>query len=98
MLESALVVLFVFGVLLEGLLAFGKEHLVGTNKQAALDEKLQQAQQDLRESSKKIQERKAALRAAGDEFNRTKSQLQDAEKAFQESQKVVPTLVHVIGQ
>ena len=97
MLQSALVVLIIFGVVLEALLNFGKDFLLATRKHAALDEEIQKAQEDLRVSKQKIEDRRATLRAAIEEADRQKSDLQAAEKAFQESQKVVPTLVHTIG-
>ncbi|HTP85012.1 MAG TPA: hypothetical protein VMQ11_18810 [Alphaproteobacteria bacterium] len=97
MLQTALVILILCGVALEALLNFGKQFLLGERKHATLEEQIQKAQEDLRVSQKKIEERRTELRAAVDDFERTKSTLQDAEKAFQESQKVVPTLVHVIG-
>lgn len=98
MLQSAVIALFLFGVALELLLTFGREYLVGTRKQAALEEKLEQAKADLNASQKKIDERRQALRQTGDEVNRQKADLKAAEAAFQESQKVVPTLIHTIGQ
>lgn len=97
MLESALIAVFLLGVALELLLTFGKEYLLGTRKQLALEEKLEQATADLRASQQKIDERRQVLRAAADEAYRQKAELKDADKAFQESQKVVPTLIHVIG-
>jgi len=97
MLQSALVALIIFGVVLEVVLNFGKDYLLGTRKHAALDESIQKAMEDLRVSRQKIEDRRAALRAAGEDADRQKASLQAAEKAFQESQKVVPTLVHTIG-
>src|SRR5579883_2406180 len=97
MLQTALVILVLCGIALEVLLNFGKHLLLGTRKHEALEEQIQKAQEDLRVSQKKIEERRATLRAAVEDADRTKADLQAAEKAFQESQKVVPTLVHVIG-
>lgn len=97
MLQSALVALIAFGVVLEVLLNFGKEFLLGTRQQAALDTSIQQAQEDLRASKQKIEDRRAALKAAVQEAEHQRGALQAADKAFQESQKVVPVLIHVIG-
>lgn len=97
MLQTALVVLIMCGGALEVLVNFGKDFLLGARKHAALDEEIQKAQEDLKVSKQKIDDRRATLRAAVEDADRQKSDLQAAEKAFQESQKVVPTLVHVIG-
>jgi hypothetical protein len=97
MLQTALIILMLLGAALEVLLNFGKDYLLGTRKHEKLDEEIQKAQQDLKVSQQKIEERRKTLRAANEDAERQKSTLQTAEKAFQESQKVVPTLVHVIG-
>ena len=97
MLQTALIVLILCGVALEVLLNFGKDFLLGRRRHEVLDEQIQKAQEDLKVSQQKINERRTELRAAIEDFDRTKATLQAAEKDFQESQKVVPTLVHVIG-
>lgn len=97
MLQSALVALIAFGVVLEALLMFGKELLLGTRQQEKLDSSIQEAQQDLRASQQKIEDRRAALKAAVQDAERQRGVLQAAEKEFQESQKIVPVLVHTIG-
>jgi hypothetical protein len=97
MLQSALVALIAFGVVLEIFLNFGKDLLLGRRQQEKLDTSIQQAQEDLRASKQKIEDRRAALKAAVEEAERQRGVLQAAEKAFQESQKVVPVLIHVIG-
>ena len=97
MLQSALVALIAFGVVLEAVLIFGKEFLLGTRQQEKLDASIQEAQQDLRVSQQKIDDRRATLKAALREADHQRGVLQAADKQFQESQKVVPVLVHTIG-
>ncbi len=97
MLESALIALIIFGAALEAFLSFGKGYLLGTRQNAALDESIKGAQADLLASKKKIDERRAALKAAADDADRARGEMQEADKLFAESQKVIPTLVHVIG-
>src|SRR5215469_2216607 len=97
MLQTALVILIMVGVALEVLLNFGKDFLLGTRKQATLEESIQKAQEDLKVSKQKIDERRTTLRACIEDADRQKHTLQESEKAFQETQKIVPTLVHTIG-
>lgn len=97
MLQSALVALIAFGVVLEAFLIFGKEFLLGTRQQEKLEASLQEAQQDLRASKQKIDDRRAALKAAIQEAEHQRGVLKAADQAFQESQKIVPVLVHTIG-
>ena len=95
---GALMGLVGLAVALEILLNFGREFLLGTRRQAALDAQIQQAQADLRVSQQRIEERRKALRAAADDADHQRAALKAADQAFAESQKVTQSLVHVVGQ
>lgn len=91
-------ILFVIGVALEVFLIVGKDYLLGTRRQAALEESIQQTQTDLRVSKEKIAQRRAELLAAADEAERQRARIQEADKIFAESQKALPDLIYVLGQ
>jgi len=90
-------VLFVCLVAAEVLLFLGKDYLLGTRGRAALETALRQSYAELQDARRRLEGARAALVAAANEAENRRAQLQEADRAFQQSQKVVPTLIHTIG-
>ncbi len=89
---------FLVSIALEVLLFVGQDYLLDTRRRVALEASVRQAYADLQESKKRIDIRRADLIAAMDDAEERRSNLQAANKAFDESRKVVPVLIHTIGQ
>ena len=90
-------VLFVCLVAAELLLFLGKDRLLGTRGRAALETALRQSYADLKEVRRRLEGARAALTDAVGEAEEKRAQLREADHAFEQSQKVVPTLIHTIG-
>ena len=90
--------LFVFAVALELFLFLGKDYLLDTRRRAALEASLRQRYVDLQEAKKRIEVERAGLIAAIDEADRQRAALYEADKAFARSQKVMPSLIHTLGE
>jgi hypothetical protein len=91
-------VLFVVSVALEAFLFIGQDYLLNTHRRVALEASLRQTYADLQESKKRIDARRADLIAAIDDVEQQLSELRGAGKAFENSHKVLPTLIHTVGQ
>ena len=94
MVLSALVV---FAIALEVFLFLGKDYLLNARRRNALEASLRQAYADLQAAQKRLEEGRAALIAAIEDADGQRSQMRDADRAFAESHKVMPTLIHTLG-
>lgn len=90
--------LLLFAAAVEVFLLLGKDHLLDTRRRAALETSLQQAYTDLQEAKKRVEAKRAALLAKVEEVERRRAELQAADRAFAAAQKVMPTLVHTLGE
>ncbi|HEX9462494.1 MAG TPA: hypothetical protein VGB82_07830 [Alphaproteobacteria bacterium] len=90
--------LFVVSVALEVFLFIGKDYVLNTRRRVALEATLRQTYADLQESKKRIAARRAGLIAAIDDAEQQLSDLREADKAFESSRKVFPTLIHMVGE
>jgi len=90
-------VVLIIAVALEALLLVGQDKLFDSKKLADMEAELEKTYGDLREAKKRIDDRQIALRTVNVDAERQRKQIQEADKAFAESQKVMPKLIHVIG-
>jgi hypothetical protein len=90
--------LFIVAVAVEVFLFAGKDYVLDTRRRAALEASLRQSYVDLQEAKKRIEAERAALIAAIDEADRQRAALNEADKAFARSQKIMPSLIHVLGE
>lgn len=90
--------LFMLGLALEIFLIVGKDYLLNTRRRAAFEESLRKAQEDCQEARKRIEERRAAFRAAADEAERQRAEIAKADEAFAKAQKTMPTLTYTLGE
>ena len=90
--------LFIVAVAVEVFLVLGKDYLLDTRRRAALEASLRQSYIDLQEAKRRIEGERAALIAAIDEADRQRAALNEADEAFARSQKVLPNLIHVLGE
>jgi hypothetical protein len=89
---------FAVCVILEAFLLFGRDFVLDKSRVAALEASLRQTYDDLKESKKRILERRNELIAAGDAAERQVAEAREATKTLEGSRKVLPTLVHCVGQ
>lgn len=89
--------LFLFALAIEAFLFLGKDYVLDTHRRVALESSIRQGHDDLKESNKRMAARRQELLAAIDDAERRRSDIQKADRAFAESQKVLPTLIHVFG-
>jgi hypothetical protein len=90
--------LLLFAVAVEVFLFVGKDHLLDTRRRAALEASLRQVYTDLQEAKKRIETKRADMLQAVEEGERQRAELQDAARAFAAAQKIMPTLVHTLGE
>lgn len=91
-------VLFLFAVAVELFLLLGKDHLLDTRRRTALEASLRQAYTDLQEAKTRIAAQRAAVLAAIEEDERQRADRHEADRAFAAAQKIMPTLVHTLGE
>jgi len=84
-------------VAVECFFLLGQDYLLGTRRRAALEAALRQSYVDLQTMRKRLESARAVLVAAIDEVEKQRAQLQDADRAFQQSQKILPNLIHTLG-
>ena len=89
--------LFLCVAAVECFFLLGQDYLLGTRQRAALETALRQSYIDLQTTRKRLESARAVLVAAIDEAEKQRAQLQDAERAFQQSQKILPNLIHTLG-
>ena len=89
--------LFAVAVVLEAFLFIGKDWLPDARRRSELAASVRQAHADLKESQKRVADARARLMAAVDAAEHRRSALREADEAFAKSQRVLPTLVHVLG-
>lgn len=90
--------LFIVAVAVELFLFLGKDYLLDTRRRAALEASLRQSYVDLQEAKKRIEVERAGLIAAIDEADRQRAALSEADQAFVRSQKIMPNLIHTLGE
>jgi hypothetical protein len=90
--------LFIIAAALELFLFLGKDYLLDTRRRAALEASLRQSYVDLQEAKKRIEVERAVLIAAIDEADRQRAALSEADEAFARSQKIMPSLIHTLGE
>jgi hypothetical protein len=91
-------VLFAFAAGLEAFLMFGKEYLLDESKLVEMEQSLQQAYADLREAKTRHDTKRADLKTAIDDRERQTKLIREEDKRFTASLKLLPTLIHTIGQ
>lgn len=89
--------LCLFAAVVEIFLFVGKDYLLDTRRRAALESSLRQAYADLQEAKSRIAAKREVLLAAIDDAERQRVDLHEADKAFARSQKIMPTLIHTLG-
>jgi hypothetical protein len=89
---------FAVCVILEAFLLFGRDFVLNTRRVAALEASLRQTYDDLKESKKRIGDRREELIGAVDEAERRVADAREATKTLEASRKLLPTLVHCVGQ
>ena len=89
--------LFVCVFAVELLLLFGKDRLLGTRRRTALETALRQSYADLQEAKKQIDAARAALLQAIENADGERSRRLEADRAFKRSQKILPNLIHTLG-
>ncbi len=90
--------LFIVAVAVELFLYLGKDYLLDTRRRAALEASLRQSYLDLQEAKRRIEVERAGLIAALDEADRQRAALSEADAAFARSQKIMPDLIHTLGE
>jgi hypothetical protein len=90
--------LFAVSIALEVFLFIGNDYVLNTRRRVALEGSLRQAYTDLREAKTRIERRRADLIAAIDDADGQASDLREAAKAFETARRVLPTLIHTVGQ
>ncbi|HTY66807.1 MAG TPA: hypothetical protein VMH36_09155 [Alphaproteobacteria bacterium] len=90
--------LFIVAVAVELFLFLGKDYLLDTRRRAALEASLRQSYIDLQEAKRRIEVERAGLIAAIDEADRQRAALSEADAAFARSQKIMPDLIHTLGE
>ena len=89
--------LFMLAVVVEVFLLLGKDYLLDTRRRAALEVSLRQAYAELLEARARVEARRAELLAAIDAADDQRAELNEADEAFARSQRILPNLVHVLG-
>ena len=82
----------------ELLLFFGRDTLLGTRRRAALEAALRQSYADLQEAKKRIDAARAGLLQAIEHAEGERARRADADRAFKQSQKILPNLIHTLGE
>ncbi len=90
-------VLFVCAVAAELFLFLGKDYLLGTQRRTGLEVALRQSYADLKESKRRLADARSVLVAAIDEAEKQRAQLQEADRAFKDAQKILPSLIYTLG-
>lgn len=93
-----LAALLVCAAALEALLLFGKEFILDERKVEELEKSLQQAYGDQREAKTRFDAKRAELLKTVEDRERQTKLIRETDKAFAASQKLLPTLIHTIGQ
>ncbi len=90
-------IIFLAAVAFEALLMFGQDKLFSNKQRIDMEAELEKTYGDLREAKQRIEDRRAQLMTLIDDHDKQRAQIQEADKQFTESQKALPSLVHVIG-
>lgn len=90
-------VLFALAVAAELFLFVGKDYLLNKRRHMAIEASVRQVYVDLKESETRIEARRAALLAAVNAADARLANMIEADKSFATSHKVMPVLVHTVG-
>lgn len=90
--------LFICVLAVELFQVFGKDYLLGTNRRMALEATVRQSYADLQDVRQRIDAARTALLAAIEQAEGERARRLDADRAFKQSQKTLPNLIHVLGE
>ena len=90
--------LFVCVLAVELFLSFGKDYLLGTRRRAALETALRQSYADLQEMKKRLDAARGDLLRTIEYAEGERAHRLEADRAFKQSQKILPNLIHTLGE